>query len=115
MSSIRKSLTTGVFYTALAKYSGIFISIIIGAILARLLTPDEFGIVALVTVFVSFFNLLSDFGIGPAVIQNQSLTDEDIQSIFSFYILIVIILAVIFFLIAPFIAKFYNKPELIQV
>lgn len=115
MASIRKSFTTGVLYTALAKYSGIFISIIIGAILARLLTPDEFGIVALVTVFVSFFNLLSDFGIGPAVVQNQSLTDEDIQSIFSFSILIGIILAGIFFLIAPFIAKFYNKPELIQV
>jgi len=54
MTSIRKSLSSGIFYTALAKYSGVFISIFIGAILARLLTPKEFGIVALVSVFVSF-------------------------------------------------------------
>ena len=55
MSSIQKSLTTGVFYTAIAKYSNSVFSIIIGAVLARLLSPQEFGIVALVTVFVAFF------------------------------------------------------------
>jgi PST family polysaccharide transporter len=115
MVSIRKSLTSGIFYTALARYSGIIISIIIGAVLARLLTPEEFGIVALVTVFVSFFNLLSDFGIGPAVIQNQTLNDNDIKSIFLFSILLGFLMAGLFYISAPVVAQFYDKSELVQV
>lgn len=115
MVSIRKSLSSGIFYTALAKYSGIIISIVIGAVLSRLLTPEEFGIVALVTVFVGFFNLLSDFGLGQAVVQNQSLNDKDVHSIFSFSILLGFLLSGLFFLAAPLIAGFYDEPELINV
>lgn len=115
MNSIRKSFTTGVFYTAIAKYSNVFFSIFIGAILARLLTPDEFGTVALVTVFVTFFNLLSSFGIAPAIVQNNSLTEKDIQSIFLFTIILGLLLAISFFMLAPLIARFYNKSELVNV
>lgn len=113
--SIKGELTYGVFYTALSKYSGIIISLIINAILSRLLTPDEYGIVALVTVFVTFFNLLSDFGIGPAIIQNHSLDENDIKSIFSFSILIGTILALLFFVSAPLISNFYDNQELILI
>lgn len=110
-----KSFGTGVFYTAISKYGRIFISIVIGAILARLLSPEEFGVVALVTVFVTFFNLLSDVGIGPAIVQNQDLNQTDIQSIFSFSIIIGFIFSVLFFLAAPLLADFYNQPELVTV
>ncbi len=115
MSSIQKSLTSGVFYTGIAKYSNIVFSIVIGAVLARLLSPEEFGIVALVTVFVTFFNLLGDFGIGKAVVQNQSLTDYDIRSIFSFSILFAIALGALFFFAAPLIARFYDSPDLVNI
>lgn len=115
MNTILKSLGSGVLYTALARYSGVIISIVIGAILARLLTPEEFGIVALVSVFTTFFNLLSNFGLGPAVVQSQKLNNEDIKSIFSFSIILGFTLSGIFFLAAPLIANFYDKPELIVV
>ena len=74
----------GIFYTAIAKYSGLLISLVIGAILSRLLTPEEFGIVALVFVFVTFFSLLGNFGLGPAIIQRKDLSASDIRSIFLF-------------------------------
>jgi len=115
MKSIRKTLSSGIFFTALAKYSNIFLSILIGAILARLLSPEEFGIVAIVTVFVTFFSLLSDFGLGPAVVQNRNLSNEDIKSIFSFSILLGVLLASLFFGAAPFIANFYEEPKLINI
>lgn len=115
MSTIRKSISSGILFTAATRYSGILISVIIGAVLARLITPSEFGIVALVTVFVTFFNLLSDFGIGPAVVQNQSLSNRDTQSIFTFSILIGIILSGSFFFASHIIASFYNEPELITI
>jgi len=115
MPSTRKSITSGIIYTALSKYSGVIISILITAVLARLLSPKEFGIIAIMMVFISFFRLLSDFGIGPAVIQNQNLTKDDIESIFSFSILLGFILAGLFYLIAPIISRFYNEPPLINI
>ena len=115
MSNLRKNIGSGIFYTALSKYSNVFISIFIGAILARLLTPDEFGIVAIVTVFISFFNLLSNIGLGPAVVQFKELTDKDIESIFSFSLLFGLSLSIIFYFSAPLIASFYDKSELINL
>ena len=112
MTDIRKNIRSGVLYTALSRYSNIVASIFLSAILARLLTPEEFGIVAIVVVFLSFFNLLSSFGIGAAIVQTKTLTDEDNSSIFSFSILFGIVLSTIFFLGAPFIADFYNEPIL---
>lgn len=115
MNSIKKSLFSGIFYTALAKYSGVLINIIIGAILARLLSPDEFGIVAIILVFVTFFNLLADFGIGPAIIQHQEISNNDIKSIFSFTLIIGFVLAGLFYLSSGLISRFYKEPALINV
>lgn len=110
--SIKKNISTGVFYTAISKYSGIIISIVIGAILSRLLSPTEFGTVAVVMVFITFFNLLSDFGLGPAIVQNKELDTNDIRSLFSFSILLGFIFALLFFLSAPLIAHFYENTNL---
>jgi teichuronic acid exporter len=115
LTSIRKNIFSGIFYTALSRYSNVLVSILISAVLARLLTPNEFGIVALIAVFTSFFNLLSNLGIAPAIVQNKSLTEQDISSIFSFSIAIGLFLSAIFFFIAPFIASFYNEPVLISL
>ena len=85
MDSYKKTLISSFLYTALSKYSGLIISIITTAILSRLLTPEDFGIVALATIFITFFSIISDLGIGPAVIQNKELTQNDIQNLFSFF------------------------------
>lgn len=115
MSEIRKNIRSGIFYSALSRYSNIVVSIFISAILARLLTPEEFGVVAIIVVFISFFNLLSNFGIGPAIVQNKSLTNEDLSSIFSFTIIFGIVLGLIFFFLSPLIASFYNQPILTKL
>jgi teichuronic acid exporter len=105
----------GILYTALSKYSGVFISLIITAILARLLTPSEFGIVALVTVFITFFGLLGQFGLGPAIIQRKDLSNDEIRSIFSVSIVIASLLAAVFFISASSIADFYEETDLIDI
>lgn len=113
--NLKNHLVKGVTYSASAKYLNVVINIVIGAILARILTPEEFGLVAIVMVFVTFFNLMSDFGIGPAVIQNQGLNDNDTSSIFSFSILVGVLFAVIFYFAAPIIAGFYNQQALYNI
>jgi PST family polysaccharide transporter len=113
--SLKKKIVKGIFHTGLAKYSNVLLSIIITSILARLLSPKEFGIVALVTVFTGFFSLLGDFGLGPAIIQNKSLDNNDISSIFNFSFLIGISVAGIFFFLGNIISAFYVEKELINI
>ena len=82
LMSVKKELTSGVMYTAIAKYSGMAIQLVITAILARILAPEDYGIIAIAYVFINFFNILSDIGIGPAIIQNKTLNDNDLKNIF---------------------------------
>lgn len=115
MVSLRRSISSGIFYTAVARYSNIIISILITAILARLLNPEEFGVVAIAMVFITFFTYLGDFGIGPAVIQNRNLDRTDIESVFTFSILFGLFLSAAFFFGASLISRFYDEAELISV
>ena len=115
MNSTKKQLIGGVLYTAIAKYAGIVISLLVSAILARLLSPDDFGVVAISLVFIAFFNILSDLGVGPAVIQHQNLTKDDLSNIFSFTIYGGVFIALVFFCLSWVIAAFYGKPILVYI
>ena len=110
--SIKQEMISGIFWTAVQKYSGLVVQLIVTAILARLLSPEDFGVVAVATVLIAFFNLFTDMGIGPAIIQKQDLTQEDLNSIFSFTIWGGILLAVLFFLAAYPIGVFYKEDSL---
>jgi PST family polysaccharide transporter len=115
MASTKKVFIKGISYIALANYSGIVISLVITAILARLLPPSDFGTVAVATVFIAFFSLLSDMGIGPAIVQFKELTLWNLKNIFGFTFWLGIILGSLLFLISPFIASFFNNRILINI
>lgn len=115
MINLKKDLLTGVFYTSLAKYSGILVQLVVTAILARLLTPSDYGIVAVATVFIAFFNILSDIGIGPAIIQFKDLTKKDLSNIFSVTAYLGVFMGGLFFLGSGIIAKYYGSPTLVPV
>lgn len=113
--SINRELKKGFLITFISKYSNIIFEIIIGAILARLLSPEEFGIVAVILVFTTFFNLLSDFGVGTAVIQNKQLNKLHIQSIFNYTIIFGLFSAIGFSLLSYPISIFYNNDIYIKI
>lgn len=115
MNSLKKELVSGVFYIAVAKYSGILFQIVVSAILARLLSPTDFGIVAVATVIITFFSILSDIGIGPAIIQKKELNREDLKSIFSFTVILGFIIASLFFSLAGIIADYYKNEVLVSI
>lgn len=95
-NNIKQQLFSGVFYTALAKYSGIIVSLVVAGVLARLLSPDDFGIVAIATVIITFFGIFTDMGVSPAVVQNKTLTEDDLANIYSFTFWTGIIIALLF-------------------
>lgn len=93
----------------LGKYSSVICAFIANIILARILTPEEYGVVAVVTVFTSFFMLFTDMGFGAGIIQNKELTEDDINSVFSFTIYIGLICMAVFCLFVPAIAFIYSN------
>ena len=115
MTDTKKELLSGVFYTAISKYSGIIISLVVAGILARLIAPEKFGVVAIATVIISFFNIFSDLGISPAIIQNKELCREDLNDIFSFTFWLGICISIIFFLCSWPIAWFYQDNILLTI
>ena len=84
-------------------------------ILARLLAPGDFGIVALISVFINIALVFVNTGLGTALIQTQKLTAKDISSVLYANMLISIILYAFLFFMAPAISNFYNIPELTYV
>lgn len=110
--SVGKEMVSGVFWSAVEKYSGVVISLIISAILARLITPEEFGTVAIVTVIINFLGIFATMGIFPAIIQRNDLTRNNLNSIFTYSMVIGVGLSVLLFAFSWKIADFYNNPSL---
>lgn len=114
-SLIQKKILSGVGYTAIARYSGILIQLIVTAILARLLTPHDFGIIAISLIFINFFAMISEMGFGPAIIQNKNLLDKDLINIFSFTAYLGLLLSFLLIAISFPISQFYNEVKLIKI
>ncbi|MEG1612304.1 MAG: lipopolysaccharide biosynthesis protein [Alistipes sp.] len=113
--SIKKQLVSGVFYTAIAKYTGIVISIVITGVLSRILTPEDFGTIVPIMVLMPLFTILGDMGIGPAVLQNKELSHSEIESIFSVTVLMGGGLSILFFLCAEPISRLYDNEIFISL
>lgn len=108
-------MLNGLFWSAIEKYSSLVLSIIISVILARLLSPNDYGTVAIATVIISFISMVSSIGIGPAVIQNNNLDKEDLNSLYSITVYISLFATLLFFLLSGIISSIYNEPILKNV
>ena len=80
-------------------------------ILIRLLTPDDYGLMAMAMAFIGIFALVGDFGIAKAIIQAKELSDETLKQAFTVNIISSLIFFLAFFLAAPYIAEFFNEPR----
>lgn len=115
MSSSKVSLKKATLINSAAKYYNVVCAFIVNLILSRILTPSEYGVVAVVTVFITFFSLFSDLGFGMAYIQNEALDKDDRDNLFTFLIYVGILLLVLFFAFSYAIAWFYKDSVYIRV
>lgn len=109
------SIKKAALINAGAKYSNALFMLIANAILARLLSAEEYGILAIITVFVTFFNLFSDMGFSAGVIQNKELDDNDINNIFSFTIYLGVFLCIVFWGISYITSIIYDNNVFIGI
>lgn len=111
-SNSREKVISGLFWKFAERIGAQGVNLIVSIILARLLTPEDYGIVALVTIFITISNVFIENGFGTALIQKKDADDLDFSSVFYSNIIISIILYIIIFLIAPIVAEFYNNDQL---
>ena len=102
-------------WTALQRYSIMFIQFISGIILARLLTPYDYGCIGMLSIFMMLAETFIDGGFGSALIQKKRPTQEDYSTIFFWNLFMAVILYVVLYACAPVIARFYKIPLLIKV
>jgi O-antigen/teichoic acid export membrane protein len=112
---LKEKAVTGIFWSFSDSMSTQVTQFIIGLILARILSPEEFGLVGMITVFLAISQSLADGGFGEALIRKKDATDSDFSTVFYFNLLASIVIFTIFYLLAPAIASFYGRPELTDI
>lgn len=91
------------------------VTFIVSIVLARILAPEEYGTIALVTVFTTILQVFVDSGLGTALIQKKNADDLDFSSVFYFNLFMCLVLYLAMFLAAPYIARFYDDISLIPI
>lgn len=114
-SSLKSKVAKGSIWILLEKLSGQAVHFVVGMILARLLTPDDYGTVALTGIFFTVASTLVDGGFGGALIQKKNADELDYNSVFYLNLFLSLVMYAVFFFAAPWIAGFYKMPILIKI
>lgn len=113
--SLKNKTVKGVGWQAIDKVANYGISFIVGIILARLLSPDEYGLLGIIGIFIAVFNIILDSGLSTALIRKQDATEEDYCTVFHTNLILSFFLTASLFFGAPLIARFFERPELIPL
>ena len=112
MSSLKKQAINGVFWTFSQQFSVQIINFIVQIILARLLMPEMFGLIAMLAVFINIGQTLMDSGMTSSLIRTKEPDQLDYSTVFMTNMIISIAVYLLTFAIAPWVSKFYNQPIL---
>lgn len=110
--TLKQATTKGLFWSSVERFSNQGVSFVFSIILARLLAPSDFGIVAMIGIFFAVAQSFVDSGFSNALVRKTDRREEDLSTCFYFNIGVGIVAYIVLFLIAPFIADFYNQPIL---
>lgn len=115
MTSLSHKTTIGVFWNSLQKLASRCITVSVTLFLALFLTPEDFGLVAMMAVFITIANAIMDSGFRQALIQMKSASQIDFNSAFFANVVLSLLSYLILFLCAPLIASFYEQPILVNL
>ncbi len=114
-AALGRTATRGVVVTLASRWGNTVTMLLSSVLLARLLSPEDFGIVAMVTAISGFVVLFQDLGLTSAAVRARELTRPQQTSLFGLNVLLGLTLALTMLLIAPLLAAFYNRPEVADV
>lgn len=110
--SIKQETLSSVKWSAIEKYSVQIVQFLLGIIMARLLTPADFGTIGMIGIFFAVSNTFIDSGLNSALIRKLDRTDVDFATMFWFNLVVSILCYIVLFLISPWVAEFFKMPVL---
>lgn len=110
--SLKNKTVKGIVWSSIERFSVQGIQFLVMIVMARLLTPKDYGLVGMVAIFIAVAQSLVDSGFSQALIRKQNRTETDNSTVFYFNIVVGILLYLVLFAIAPLVAIFYDSPEL---
>lgn len=110
--SLKNKTIKGVGWSAADAFLGQGVTFIVGLVLARLLSPDEYGLIGICLIFTTVLNGIVDNGFSNALIRKKEVTDEDYNTMFITNMAISIVLYVLLFICAPLVSDFFHREEL---
>lgn len=113
--SLRNKTVKGIGWSTADAFLGHGVLLLVGIVLARLLSPEEYGLIGIVTIFTTVMYGIMDSGFSSALIRKQDLTNEDYNTLFFFNLIVSIALYVLLFMGAPWIASFFDRPPLVEL
>lgn len=111
--SLTDKTIRGIAWNSIDRIANYGIGFIVGIVLARLLSPEEYGLIGIIGIFTAIFNIILDSGLSTALIRKDRVTDTDYCTVFWTNMLLSFVLTATLFFGAPLIAKFFSRPELI--
>lgn len=113
--SLKHKAVNGVLWRIGEQGTNQIIGLGISIILARLIMPDQFGMIAMLSVFTAVANVFIDSGFSSALIRKNDRTQEDCSTVYWFNIIVSVICYAVLFVCAPLVSDFYNMPELTSI
>jgi len=110
--TLKDKTKKGLIWSSIERFATQGIQFIFGIILARLLAPSDYGIIAMPIVFLAIAQCFIDSGFSSALVRKQDLKEEDLSTAFYFNIIVGIVCYAILFFVSPLIADFYDTPIL---
>lgn len=114
-SNLKRKTINGFFWGLLESVFSQGLGFIFGIFLARLLSPQEFGLLGMITIFISVAQVFVDSGLSQALIRKQNCSNRDYSTVFWANVAIGVLSYLIIWFCSPLIATFYNRPELIEL
>lgn len=115
MSELKGKVVRGTVWALLERFSNQLVLFVVGLILARMLTPEDYGTVALLGIFTAIASVLATSGFGNALIQKKNADELDYNSVFYFSLVLSGTMYAVLFFSAPYIANFYKVDELCPI
>lgn len=113
--SLKNTTVRGVGWSVADTLSYQGITFLVGMVLARLLTPEEYGLIGIITIFIIVFDAIVDGGFSNALIRKNDADDLDYSTVFFANLVVSIFLATLLFLSAPAIGSFFKQPQLVPL
>lgn len=113
--NLKQKTITGLVWSFIDSFSNLGIQFIVGIILAKILSPREFGLVGMILIFTAIAQTIIDSGFSQALIRKKDCTQVDYSTVFYFNAVIGIIFTVLIFFAAPVFSRFFKEPELVKM